>query len=177
MNYLQRAEEAGVRGFMHCNELEKLVELAAGKTVLEIGSFMGLTAWAMAHTAKTITCVDTFKAATNGQRQCDELTTLEDFKRAVCRFDNVSYYVGTSEEAAQRIAGQVDIVLLDAMHTYEDVKADIERWWPHVLQGGIMAFHDYRHPDFPGVAQAVDEAFGPPDEERVCFGLRWVVKP
>lgn len=174
MNWLERANEAGVDGFMHPVELEKLVELATGKNVLEIGSYKGLSAWCMAHTARTLTCVDTFRAATNGQRQEDHLTTYADFISAVGRFGNISVYVGTSEEAAQRVVNPQEMIFLDAMHTYEDVKADIERWWPHLLPGGLMVFHDYGHDDYPGVKQAVEERFGPLPQ---VITLAWVEKP
>lgn len=45
---------------------------------------------------------------------------------------------------------------IDAMHTYEAVKKDIEAWKPKVCPGGILAGHDYF---WTGVKPAVDEAF------------------
>jgi len=53
-----------------------------------------------------------------------------------------------------------DLIFIDAEHTYEALKADIEAWWPHLKDGGIMAFHDYRTSQFPGVTQAIHERFG-----------------
>lgn len=52
-----------------------------------------------------------------------------------------------------------DWIYLDANHSYEVVKADLEAWYPKVKKNGIIAGHDYtQKPYFPmGVIQAVDE--------------------
>ncbi len=63
----------------------------------------------------------------------------------------------------------VDLVFIDANHSYECVRADIAAWLPRIKSGGTMAGHDYE-PSFPGVKQAVDEAFG----DRVRFSDRFV---
>lgn len=178
MNLLKTATAIGVKGFLHPEEIEKLAELAMNKEVCEVGSFTGLSCWAMAITAKHVTAVDTHKAATNGQRQTDGFTTLEEFKRATARYANVTTVVATSDEAARDIVvGPFDMIFLDAMHDYENVRDDIQRWWPKLRNGGVMALHDYRHNDFKGVEQAVDEIFGPAPEGTTVVTLRWVTKP
>lgn len=53
--------------------------------------------------------------------------------------------------------GSLDGVFIDADHTYEAVKKDIENWTPKVRSGGILAGHDYIH-TWPGVVQAVNES-------------------
>ncbi len=50
----------------------------------------------------------------------------------------------------------VDLVYIDACHSYECVKKDIESWLSRVKIGGIMAFHDYMSDDY-GVKQAVEQ--------------------
>jgi Methyltransferase domain len=52
---------------------------------------------------------------------------------------------------------KVDMIFIDATHTYEEVKKNINEWLPHLLPGGTMAFHDYGV--FAGVNQAIDEMF------------------
>jgi len=60
-----------------------------------------------------------------------------------------------SVNAAPRIPDHsLDFVFIDALHTYDAVKADIRAWYPKVRPGGIVAGHDY---NWPGVRQAVDE--------------------
>ena len=58
--------------------------------------------------------------------------------------------------------GNVDLLIVDAAHDYESVKADIEAWQPHV--NGFIFVHDYDAKDapnqYPGVKQACDELLG-----------------
>jgi hypothetical protein len=37
-----------------------------------------------------------------------------------------------------------DFVYIDADHSYEHVKLDMELWWPKVKRGGVMAGHDFQ---------------------------------
>lgn len=65
--------------------------------------------------------------------------------------------------------GYFDFIYIDADHSYNGAKQDINCWWPKVRQGGVMAGHDYceRHLDKTkrgqrfqmdyGVKRAVDE--------------------
>ena len=68
----------------------------------------------------------------------------------------------TSLEAAELVEDEsIDIVFIDALHTYEGVKDDIAAWLPKVKKGGIISGHDYKgHKRHIGVQIAVDEAFG-----------------
>jgi glycosyltransferase involved in cell wall biosynthesis len=54
-----------------------------------------------------------------------------------------------------------DFIYLDADHTYEAVKLDLNAWWPKLKVGGFMGLHDYvdiKHGDVEfGVVKAVDE--------------------
>lgn len=61
----------------------------------------------------------------------------------------------------------IDLLFIDATHTYDAVKAEIAGWLPHVCVGGHVAFHDYAgatnsnpHPTHHDVARAVDEWYG-----------------
>jgi hypothetical protein len=71
-----------------------------------------------------------------------------------------------SVEAAKGIPdGSLDFAFIDAEHTYEACKADIEAWLPKVRKGGFISGHDYENPDYPawGVKRAVTERFGEPE--------------
>lgn len=60
-------------------------------------------------------------------------------------------------EAAKLVAdGSLDFVFIDADHSYEGCKRDIEAWFPKVRSGGMVAGHDYSL-DWPMVMKAVDE--------------------
>lgn len=47
-------------------------------------------------------------------------------------------------------------IYIDADHKYENVRDDIEAWWPLLVRGGIFAGHDYDD-EHPGVMRAVQE--------------------
>lgn len=63
----------------------------------------------------------------------------------------------TSIEASKLFAdNSVDFIMIDAAHDYENVKKDIEYWYPKISYGGIISGDDL---DWPGVNQAVSEFF------------------
>lgn len=54
-----------------------------------------------------------------------------------------------SKDAARLIPdGELDYVYLDARHDYEGVMGDLERYYPKVRTGGILAGHDFVDNDF-----------------------------
>lgn len=64
-----------------------------------------------------------------------------------------------SVEAAKEVPdGWADFIFIDAGHSYEAVRADIDAWKSKVCDGGWFGGHDY-HPHHPGVMRAVDEVF------------------
>ena len=52
------------------------------------------------------------------------------------------------------IENELDFVYIDASHSYESVKEDMENYWTKVRKGGLLAGHDL--PMYP-VAKAVVE--------------------
>jgi hypothetical protein len=67
-------------------------------------------------------------------------------------------WMATAEAAKHVADGWADFVFVDAGHSYQAVKSDIERWQSKVKPGGWFGGHDY-HWSHPGVVRAVDEAF------------------
>lgn len=69
--------------------------------------------------------------------------------------------MSSSEAAGMVPDGSLDLVFLDADHSYEGVKADLAAWAPKVKRGGWIGGHDYRNTepayDFSGVERAVTE--------------------
>lgn len=69
-----------------------------------------------------------------------------------------------SRAAACRVLDcSLDLVYIDACHTYEAVLDDLAHWLRCVKLGGWVCGHDYNHPPHPGVTQAVDRVLGAPD--------------
>lgn len=62
----------------------------------------------------------------------------------------------TSVKAAENFPEPVELIFIDASHLYEDVKKDFEVWFPKVVDGGIMVFHDSSLS--PGVVRLVKES-------------------
>lgn len=82
-----------------------------------------------------------------------------------------------SDAAAQEVDdGSLDLVFIDADHSYEGCKLDIELWRPKLRPGGWLTGHDYGHPHSSGagVKPAVDEAF--PEGVRVEADRVWLVR-
>jgi predicted O-methyltransferase YrrM len=48
-----------------------------------------------------------------------------------------------------------DVLLLDSLHTYEHLTAELNLWAPHVQPGGVILVHDPE--TFPGVRRAIVE--------------------
>ena len=71
----------------------------------------------------------------------------------------------TTNEAAGLFKDEsLDAVFIDADHSYEAVKMDIQNWMPKVRKGGILAGHDYNSA-WPGVIRAVNEIF--PEAQKI----------
>lgn len=65
---------------------------------------------------------------------------------------------GVTWQMSQHVPdGSCDIVYIDAGHSYEDVKRDLEAWIPKVKPGGVIAGHDFINPAY-GVKPAAEEA-------------------
>jgi hypothetical protein len=114
------------------------------------------------NTAGFIYAVDPWAGDWHGSED-GSIVTGEDvfrsFKQNVRGLSNVSAVRMTSTDAAAFFADQrlkFDMVFIDALHTYDALKADILAWRPLLTDGGLLCGHDY-HPDFPGVKQAVEE--------------------
>lgn len=70
----------------------------------------------------------------------------------------VSLVQGFSADVARTYAGPpVGLLFVDGDHTKEGARQDIEVWAPHLAPGATIAVDDYGNPNYPGVAEAVDE--------------------
>lgn len=74
--------------------------------------------------------------------------------------EKVKVLRGISWDMAAHVKDEsLDMVYLDACHTYECVKKDLEAWVPKVKKGGIVAGHDMLNRAY-GVYDAVHEFTG-----------------
>jgi hypothetical protein len=76
------------------------------------------------------------------------------------KYSNFHLIRKSSSDAAKEFEQEsVDLVFIDANHSYESVKNDIDLWLPKVKKGGVLSGHDYSIRFF-GVIQAVNEKLG-----------------
>jgi len=50
----------------------------------------------------------------------------------------------------------VGLVFVDSAHDRASIVATVHAWRPALKAGGVMAFHDFDHPDWPGVREATE---------------------
>jgi len=75
--------------------------------------------------------------------------------------EKVSLIVAPSIAAAKLFGDStIDFLFIDADHACDAVLADITAWRSKVKPGGMIAGHDYKNPDHPGVEEAVTSYFG-----------------
>jgi hypothetical protein len=99
----------------------------------------------------------------------DKQERFYDMARHMVRFAGERAKIVRSDSVAAAKAipdASLDFVFIDADHTYEGCKADIEAWLPKIKKGGFISGHDYENPEFPawGVKKAVEEKFGVPEK-------------
>lgn len=87
-----------------------------------------------------------------------DLGLRQDRRAAVEAIGGRVFWMSTHEAAALIDDGWADFVFIDAGHSYEAVRRDIEDWERKVRLNGWFGGHDY-HSSHPGVVKAVDEAF------------------
>lgn len=153
-------------------------ELPAGGVFVEVGSLYGRSMAYMGQTLRQLGkhihlhCVDNGTGIDDTAPPGWHIATL----RANLKAAGVAATVhcGDSVDMAMSFPlASVDIVFLDADHSYEAVIADILAWMPRVKPGGLLCGHDYHHPHYPGVKRAVTEYSGVQSTDSVsCWELR-----
>jgi predicted O-methyltransferase YrrM len=154
----------------------------SGSKFVEVGSWKGRSASFMAveinNSEKNIKldCIDTWKGSDDEEyHQNDTLvktdTLYESFLKNIEPVKHVINPIRmTSVEGSKLYQdNSLDFVFIDACHTYECVKEDIEHWLPKVKIGGILAGHDFH---YPTVSKAVLEKF--PDVKYDRAGDCWL---
>jgi hypothetical protein len=139
-----------------------------GSHFVEVGSWKGSStvymAVEIANSGKLIQfdAVDTWggDAETGGSDASNPDWLYDEFRKNIAP---VLSYVNpirmASVDASKTYKNKsLDLVYIDANHTYDYVKQDILSWLPKIKEGGIIAGHDYAT-DWDGVVKAVNEIF------------------
>lgn len=104
----------------------------------EIGSYMGISSELFALYVKKIYCVD------NWDPSYCKPHVEEMFDRMSSNYDNLVKIKKNSDLASKEFEeGTLDLIYIDADHSEEGFRADMENWVPKVNSSGIVAGHDY----------------------------------
>lgn len=147
---------ADCAGWLTEAEGRELSRLAAGKAVLEVGSYCGRSTVCLARAARAVTAVDTFDGRGTGMPGDTEAV----FRRNLAKYgvaDRVTVNRGPAERILPDLPAVFDLCFIDGAHDRESVARDAELARGVLRPGGLLAFHDYRDPDKPGVTETVDE--------------------
>lgn len=82
-----------------------------------------------------------------------------------------------SLEAVKDLDVIFDFIYVDGDHSYEEVKKDLNAWYPKVKEGGVFCGDDYQEGAWQGVIDAVNEFA---EEKKKKLHLKdfewWIVK-
>ncbi len=153
-----------IPGWFSCNFLyTEIVRSASnGSHFVEVGSYEGQSAAFLAveilNSGKQIKfdCIDTWTNH-NDVRDSDE--TYNMFLNNMKPVEGVYNPIRMDSIEASKLYedNSIDFVYIDADHSYEAVKNDINAWLPKVKPNGILAGHDY---PMLSVREAVHETLG-----------------
>jgi len=163
-------------------------------TVIEVGTWKGLSANTMANICKAyhvnakIVCIDTWlgspehmegESASYGMQRINGIPTLfmefaQNTKTA--RNNDIIYpFPISSVQGAiylERKNMVADMIYIDAGHEYDSVLLDIKSFWPMVKSGGRMVCDDWK---WPGVKSAILDFFQQRDDCDIQIGEFQVV--
>lgn len=141
-------------------------------TIVEIGSFVGDSTLIFAKYFKKVISIDPYEQKLfNHKLQKHKAEDIEKiFEDKIKNISNVVKIKNESLVFAKNFFHMVDIVYIDGLHDYENVKADILAWKPKCKL--FISGHDYWKTKFDGVIKAVNETVGLPDKTFQDFS--WI---
>ena len=162
------AELDHVRGWLSRTEAEALERYAAGKIVLEIGSYCGKSTIAMARTAMLVVSIDHHR----GDSGTGEADTFAEFRANLERFNVANKVVPIVADVSLTTPliprNEFDMAFVDGEHTYESVMRDLRvATW---ATNNIIAMHDTHYPDVMRAAE--DRGIAPFDDIAGTLGIK-----
>lgn len=156
MNKLQELQKitASIDGWLTPREGEFLYNAAKkcpkGTVIVEIGSWKGKsTIWLGSGSKEgnraVIYAIDPHTGSSEHRKSFGKVWTFGKFKKNIKKAgiaDVVVPVVKTSEAAAKDWKKKVGFLWIDGAHEYEMVLLDYKLWEPHLVNGGVIAFHD-----------------------------------
>jgi len=148
-----------VEGWLTDDEGEFLYQAArncsgppAGGVIVEIGSWKGKSTIWLASGSKAgnkipVYAVDHHQGSPEHYRWYGPapINTFPEFQnniKAAGLADMVVPIVEKSAAASEKFNQPVELIFIDGDHTYQSVKQDFELWFPKLIEGGTIVFHD-----------------------------------
>jgi predicted O-methyltransferase YrrM len=132
-------------------QLAVLLRLAHGRRrVVELGTATGWTAAAFALTDPTRVVVSCDPHVQPGRDRY--LRLLRSSTRA-----RIELVHAAGADAAAMTTHEVDLLFIDSSHERRPTIDEWRAWRPRLAPDALVVFHDCDHPDFPGIAQAIEE--------------------
>jgi hypothetical protein len=149
-----------IEGWLHGGQERWLFDsvraLSDGANIVEIGSYKGRSTCCLGFgcrgTRKRVYALDRFVVG----QVLPRIDSFDEFSRNVHSCGLSEYVVpvvGCSADVAKTWSKPIHFLFVDGSHEYEDVVTDFQGFLPHVISGGLIAFHDVE-PGWPGVLRA-----------------------
>ncbi len=128
-----------------------LAKECSGKGVIvEIGSWKGKSTICLAFGSKMsggtkVFAIDPHTGSKEHITVFGKVNTFFEFKNNIENAgvkDIVEPIIATSYEVAKNFNKPIELIFIDGAHEYESVKLDFNLWFPKVINGGVMVFHD-----------------------------------
>lgn len=172
-----------IPGFMSIRDLEVLEHLAGqvpkNGLIVEIGSFMGRSSWALAKSCDSsvqVNCVDPWPKYTLSEEDLESMAGYKEgmklefstFQKNTKDCPNITAIEGCSTEVEWPDDRLIDLLFIDGDHESPGVENDLECWFKRLKPQGILAGHDFNLGSFPDVCRAV---ISKSEKEQLPFKL------
>lgn len=126
-------------------------DLRRNGEIVEIGSWLGksticLAAGSQAGSRAKVTAIDPHKGEFSGKNGIGKKSpTFTRFEKNLIKAgvrDLVVPLLTTSERAEKTWKRPIALLFIDGLHDYQHTLQDFSLWEPHVMEGGVVAFHD-----------------------------------
>lgn len=125
-------------------------KIKTGNAIIEIGSWKGKSTICLGNGSRDgnrvkIFAIDPHIGSSEHHKMFGEIDTFEEFKQNIIKAGIAEFVEpirNTSENAAKNFNQSIEFVFIDSAHEYKYVKLDFRLWFPKVMSGGVLAFHD-----------------------------------
>ena|SRR3989338_9393013 len=124
-----------------------LAKMCGGRGVIvEIGSWKGKSTVWLSRGSKAGRGVKVYAVDTHrGSKEHGTVWTFDEFKKNIKKAGTseiVVPLVKTSKEAALNFKDPVELIFFDGAHDLRSISDDFKLWFPKLVDGGFIAFHD-----------------------------------